>query len=93
MEVETIGIALLTSVIYVIIGIAKSEKFRTGEEGFSPLKASATIILGLVIGVIMYSSGIPVTEENVATQLLTYGGLLYVIENILKAIYRRIVGA
>ena len=85
MGIETIGIALLMSVIYTILGVAKSK----GEK-FDPTKASATIVLGLIIGVIMYTSGLPVTETGVYEQLAVYGGLLYVIENILKAIKRRI---
>lgn len=85
MAVETIGIAILTAVIYAVIGYAKSVN-----EDFSFSKFGATIVLGLIIGIIMYSSGIPITEANVAEQFVAYGGLLYVVENILKALYRRI---
>ena len=88
MAIETIAIALLMAVIYVVLGMAKS----TGEE-FNPTKAGATVILGLVIGVVMYASGIPVTEVNVAGQLAIYGGLIYTIENVIKAVVRRWYGA
>jgi len=84
MGIETIGIALLMAVIYTLLGVAKS----VGEE-FSPTKAGATVVLGLLIGVVMYASGMPITEVNVAGQLAIYGGLIYTIENIIKAIVRR----
>jgi len=77
--------ALLMSVIYTIIGYAKSV-----DEEFNPTKAVSTIILGLIIGTILTITGSPVTQASVAAQLVTYGGLLYVIENILKAIWRRL---
>ena len=84
MAIETIAIALLMAVVYTLLGVAKS----VGEE-FNPIKAGATIVLGLLIGVVMYVSGMPITEVNVAGQLAIYGGLLYVFENVIKAIMRR----
>jgi len=86
MALATIGIALFMAVIYTILGIAKS----TGEE-FNPVKATATILLGLFIGIVMYVSGTPITNANVMEQLGVYAGLLYVIENILKSFWRRVV--
>jgi len=83
--IETILISLLMSVIYVILGVAKS----VGED-FEPIKAGATIVLGLIIGTVMYISGIPITEANVTEQLAIYCGLLYVLENIIKTIVRRL---
>lgn len=85
MAVETICIALLMAVVYVILGVTKS----VGEK-FNPTKAGATIALGVFIGVMMYASGIPITEVNVLGQLSIYGGLLYFFENLIKAITRRI---
>ena len=84
MGIATIVIALLMSVIYVILGVAKS----VGEQ-FNPVKAVSTVLLGLLIGVVMYISGQPVTQAGVAEQLAVYGGLLYVFENIIKAVVRR----
>lgn len=84
MGIETIGIALLMAVIYTVLGYSKSP----GEE-FNPTKAAATVGLGLLIGTVMYTSGIPITEVNVTGQLAIYGGLLYAIENGIKAIVRR----
>ena len=84
MGIETIAIALLMAVIYTLLGMAKS----VGED-FNPTKAGATVGLGLLIGVVMYVSGTPITEVNVAGQLAIYGGLLYVFENVIKAIMRR----
>jgi len=85
MGIETIAIALFMAVIYVVLGVAKS----AGEE-ISPRKAGASVLLGLLIGVVMYLSGLPITEVGVAEQLAIYGGLLYTFENIIKAIRRRV---
>ena len=85
MAIETIGIALLMSVIYVVLGIAKS----VGEE-FDLTKAGATVILGLLIGVVLYASGTPITEVNVAGQMMIYGGAIYSFETLIKAIWRRV---
>lgn len=84
MGIETIGVALLMAVLYTLLGYSKS----LGEE-FSPTKAGATVGLGLLIGAVMYVSGMPITEVNVAGQLAIYGGLIYTIENGIKAIVRR----
>ena len=84
MGIETIVIAFLMSVIYTLLGIAKS----VGED-ISPKKAVASVMLGVLIGAVMYASGIPITEVNVAGQLAIYGGLIYVFENIIKVIVRR----
>ena len=84
MGIATIGIALLMSIIYVILGVAKS----VGEQ-FDPVKAVSTVLLGLLIGVVMYISGQPITQAGITEQLAVYGGLLYVFENIIKAVVRR----
>lgn len=87
MAIETIVFALLMAVIYTLLGVAKNV-----DEEFEPAKAGATIVLGVVIGIIMYVSGMPITEVGVAEQLAIYGGLLYTIQAIVKSIYRRIYG-
>lgn len=85
MGIETIGIAFFMAVVYVVLGVAKS----AGED-FNPTKAGASVLLGLLIGVVMYLSGLPVTEVGVAAQLAIYGGLIYTFENLIKAIWRRV---
>jgi hypothetical protein len=84
MAIETIAIALVMAVIYTLLGVAKS----AGED-INPTKAGASIGLGVLIGVCMYASGLPITEANVGVQLGIYGSLLYVFENIIKTIVRR----
>ena len=60
-----------------------------GTENFEPAKFAATVLVGIVVGAVMYVSGAPVTEANVATQIGTYAGVIAVVENVLKAILRR----
>lgn len=83
--IETIAIALFMAVIYALLGI-----FKSPTEEVKPTKAAATIVLGLIIGSIMYLSGMPITQIGVAEQLAIYAGLLCTIENAIKGIKRRI---
>jgi len=81
----TILIAIIAAAIFAASGYLKS----VGTENFEPTKFAATVLVGIVVGAVMYVSGSPVTEANVATQIGTYAGVIAVVENVLKAILRR----
>jgi len=81
----TILIAVLAAVIFAASGYLKS----VGTENFEAAKFAATVLVGIVVGAVMYASGSPVTEANVATQIGIYAGVVAVVENVLKAILRR----
>ena len=81
----TIVVAILAAIIFAASGYLKS----VGTENFEPTKFTATVLVGIVVGAVMYASGSPVTEANVATQLAMYAGVIAVVENVLKAILRR----
>ena len=81
----TILIAILAAIIFAASGYLKS----AGTENFEPTKFAATVLVGTVVGAVMYVSGSPVTEANVATQIGIYAGIVAVVENALKAILRR----
>jgi len=58
-------------------------------ERFLPEKIAPTIIVGIIIGIMSVVAGWePLTEANVATQMITYGLLTSAVETGLKTIYR-----
>ena len=81
----TIVVAILAAIIFAASGYLKS----VGTEDFDTPKFAATVLVGAVVGAIMYASGLPVTEAGVLEQLAAYAGIVVVVENILKAILRR----
>ncbi|RKY68967.1 MAG: hypothetical protein DRQ24_11225 [Candidatus Latescibacterota bacterium] len=82
----TILIAIVAAAIFASAGYLKS----SGTENFDATKFSATVLVGAIVGVVMYFGGVPVTEANVIEQLAAYAGIVAVVENILKAIIRRL---
>jgi len=81
----TILIAIVAAAIFAASGYLKS----AGTENFEATKFAATVLVGIVVGAVMYASGSPVTESSVAAQLGMYAGVIAVVENVLKAILRR----
>jgi len=82
----TILIAVLAAAIFAASGYLKS----VGTENFEAAKFAATVLVGIVVGAVMYVSGSPVTESSVAEQLAAYAGVVAVVENALKAFLRRL---
>lgn len=83
--IEAILVAVVVSAGYALLGYAKN----VGTD-FDLEKYGATVILGTIIGVILYSSGTPITEAVVVELMAVHVGLLCIIENGLKALYRRV---
>lgn len=86
--IEQIGLPIIAAVIYALAAYFKNSGGPDGQT-FEKTKFIATLVVGGVIGVIMVASGLPVTEESVALQMATYGGLVMLTEYIIKGIYRR----
>jgi len=86
-------------VLYVIpvmsaVFIAGAGYFRdTPLEVFNPTKFAATVAVGAFIGVISVQTASPITEQWVGIQLVAYAGMISLVENTLKAIWRRIYGS
>ena len=83
--IETIIIAVLSAALYAVLGYEKS----VGEK-IDLTKAGATMILGGIIGALMVASGIEVTQISVMGQVVMYAGTICVIENAIKAVFRRL---
>jgi len=82
----TILIAIVAAAIFASAGYLKS----SGTENFDATKFSATVLVGAIVGAVMYFGGVPVTEAGVAEQLAAYAGIVAVVENVLKAFLRRL---
>ena len=88
----------LTIVYAVAAAVAYSASFylknrQSTDEPFDPAKFAATLIVGLIIGIVAMLTGSPLTEQDVITQLIAYAGLVTFIETWLKTLTRTWKGA
>ena len=81
---EAIVFAIVAAIVFAASGYLKSAK----EEEFNVTKFVATILVGALVGVILFVKGAAITEEAVATQSAAYAGILAIVENALKALFR-----
>jgi hypothetical protein len=62
-------------------------KNRTSaNEPFDPIKFFATLIVGIGISLLMLLSHVPLTEQDVFTQLVAYAGMIALVETLLKSV-------
>jgi len=73
--------AIVAALIYALAGYLD----RQGGEVFDKMKMVATAVIGLVVGAVLWASGIPVTSENVMTQMAAYAGLVAIVYKVLHA--------
>jgi len=83
----------LTIVYAVAAAVAYSASFylknRTStNEPFDPIKFFATLIVGIGISLLMLLSHVPLTEQDVFTQLVAYAGLIAIVETLLKSMIK-----
>lgn len=80
---------ILSGIIGGIV-FALSGAFKALKEGEKPdlIKFLTTAILGGIVGGIMGFTGIPFTESNFTTQVVLFGFLTVIIENVLKGLVR-----
>ena len=88
----------LTIVYAVAAAVAYSASFylknRTStNEPFDPIKFFATLIVGIGISLLMLLSHVPLTEQDVFTQLVAYAGLIAIVETLLKSMIQPSVKA
>jgi len=81
---EAIIYAVVAAIVFALSGYLKSAK----DEEFDATKFAATILVGALVGVVLYVKGAPITEEAVATQFAAYAGIVVILENALKAVVR-----
>ena len=85
---ESVFIAILASIAYAMTHYFK----KAGKEKFSVTKFLATVIVGAIVGVVMYTQNVPITEESFETQFIAYAGLVALVENVIKIIIKGVRG-
>jgi len=83
---ETILYAIVASVVYGLAGYLKN----ASQEDFDVAKFLSTFIVAILVGGVCYITGMPITETNVAEQLMAYTGLIVIIQQLFKALMRRL---
>lgn len=81
MGIETLAVAIVAALVYALAGYLD----RQEAEEFNLTKMFATAVIGLVVGVVLWASGIPITSENVMTQMAAYAGLVAIVYKVLHA--------
>ena len=81
----------LTVVYAVAAALAYSASFylknrTSANEPFDPIKFFATLIVGIGISLLMLFSHVPLTEQDVFTQLVAYAGMIALVETLLKSV-------
>ena len=87
-EATTVVYAILASLVYSLIFYVKKAVRKKDPPEFDYAKLGATLVVGLVIGIVFYIGGVPIATEAVETQLIAYAGVVALVESILKLIYR-----
>jgi len=81
---EAIIYAVVAAIVFALSGYLKSAK----DEEFDATKFIATVLVGALVGVVLYVKGAAITEEAVATQFAAYAGIVVIVENVIKAVMR-----
>ena len=81
---EAIIFAIVAAIVFAASGYLKSAK----DEEFDVTKFATTVLVGALVGVVLYVKGATITEEAVATQFAAYAGIVVIVENALKAVMR-----
>lgn len=76
--------AIIAGIIYSLIGYFKRKE---GEEVFSGEQFFVSVVVGIISGFVAFYLNI--TPEQAAQMILAETAILYYIENICKAIWRR----
>ena len=81
---EAIIFAIVAAIVFALSGYLKSAK----DEEFDVTKFATTVLVGALVGVVLYVKGAAITEEAVATQFAAYAGIVVIVENALKSVMR-----
>jgi len=92
--IETIGYAVIAAIMYAGSMFVKKNASSENPQNFDVTKFVSTIVVAAVIAVAMVGAGATVvTEADITTQLATYAGLTAIVENTIRALYRKFVAA
>ena len=90
MGAETVGIAVISALVYSVIFYCKKAMKPDKPPEFDYMKLASTLIVGLIIGIAFCLSGLAITAEAIEVQLIAYAGVVALVESILKIIYRAV---
>jgi len=82
----TILLGAVAGVSYALIFYAKA--VQSGAEPFDLKKFTRALLIGLIVGGISAASGIPLTEATYQTQVLAYGFVTVLVDQIIKLLWR-----
>lgn len=82
---EQVFFAIFVAVLVAVLGYLKN---KPKEEEFEIFKITATVLVGILVGMVVYLTDLPVNEESIAAMLAEYAGLILLVEYILKIIWR-----
>ena len=89
MDYNTILVSVGASVLYSLLWYSRQVVDPTKPTpAYDFWKLGATIVVGAVVGIIAIISGVEVTQVGIESQLLAYGFVIAVIEQVGKAFYR-----
>ncbi len=61
---------------------------QSGAESFSVEKFVRGLLIGLIVGAVSAFSGVPVTEQNYDIQVMAYGFVTVLVDQIIKLLWR-----
>jgi len=92
MAIEVMTIVLYIVAAAIFAGAQYMRKHLASGEPFDVTKFVTTLVVGFFIGAISAFTGIVPSPETIESQLLLYGGLTVIVENVVKIIINAIVG-
>lgn len=90
MDISPILISLTAATLYSLLWYGRQviDPTKPTPE-YDPFQLVATLIVGAGVGVASLVSGIEITQAGLDAQLLSYGFLIAVIEQVGKGVYRK----
>ena len=90
MALETVLMGVIVAVVYSLSMYMKNSMNSENPETFDWFKAGSTTVVGGLVGLLITQTGVLPTEVGVETQLATMAGVIVMVENVLKIVYRAV---
>lgn len=87
-DYNLIFIPVITAIVYSVLIFAKKNIDVQNPQAFDVVKFAATVLIGLVLGLVSVWFNLPVTQAGMEAAFLTYGGAIVLVETVLKSVYR-----
>ena len=90
MDISPIFISIAAAAVYSLLWYGRQviDPTKPTPE-YDPFQLVATLIVGAGVGVASLVSGVEITQAGLDAQLLSYGFLIAVVEQVGKALYRK----